>query len=127
MKMRSVEENIGRIVVAAGGGCNDDLKDLLGESTDMNLMKDSKVGLQIMVLRKVWDMVSSDSDRACYGLKSVESAQEMGAIETLLISDELYRSDEVATRKRAVAGLQQLTGIAAIFRFSLPVLDDDAY
>ncbi|KAL4355820.1 hypothetical protein AHAS_Ahas09G0024900 [Arachis hypogaea] len=100
MQMRSVEENIGRIVMAAGGGCNGDLKDLLGESTVMNLMKDSKVGLQIRALRKVWDMVSSDSDRACYGLKSVESAQEMGVIETLLISDELYPNDEVATRKR---------------------------
>ncbi|KAL1293157.1 hypothetical protein HN51_053783 [Arachis hypogaea] len=150
MKMRSVEENIGRIVVAAGGGCNGDLKDLLGESTVMDLMKDSKVGLQIRALRKVWDMVSSDSDRACYGLKSVENAQEMGAIETLLISDELYRNDEVATRKRydclvkAVKNsggdalvyssmhvlaeqLQQLTGVAAILRFPLPAFDDDAY
>ncbi|XLR56875.1 hypothetical protein HN51_011170 [Arachis hypogaea] len=150
MKMRSVEENIGRIVVTAGGGCNGDLKDLLGESTVMNLMKDSKVGLQIRTLRKVWDMVLNDSDRACYGLKIVESAQEMEAIETLLISDELYRSDEVAIRKRygclvkvvkdsggdalvyssmhvLVEQLQQLTGIAAILRFPLPVLDDDAY
>ncbi|KAL4382327.1 hypothetical protein HN51_005944 [Arachis hypogaea] len=148
MKMRSIEENIGRIVVAAGGGCNGDLKDLLGEGTVINLMKDSKVGLQIRALKKVWDMVSSDSDRACYGPKSVESAQEMGAIETLLISDELYRSDEVAIRKRhgclvkavresggdalvyssmhvMAEQLQQLTGIAAILRFPLPAIDDE--
>ncbi|XLR56872.1 hypothetical protein HN51_011167 [Arachis hypogaea] len=148
--MRSVEENIERIVVAGGGGCNNDLKDLLGESTVMNLMKDNKVGLQIRALRKVWDMVSSDLDHACYGLKNVESVQEMGASETLLISDELYRSDEIATWKRygclvkAVKDsggdalvyfsmhvleeqLQQLTGIAAILRFPLLVLDDDAY
>ncbi|XLS50489.1 hypothetical protein HN51_011166 [Arachis hypogaea] len=150
MKIISVEENIGRIVVAAGSGCNGDLKDLLGESTVMNLMKDSMVRLQIRALRKVWDMVSSDSDCACYRLKSVESAQEMGAIETLLISDELYRSDEVATRKRygclvkavkdsgrdalvyssmhvLAEQLQQFTGIVAILIFPLPVLDDDAY
>ncbi|MED6126017.1 hypothetical protein PIB30_074289 [Stylosanthes scabra] len=147
MKMRGVEENKGRIVVASSG-CNGDLKELLGEGTVMNLMKDSKVGLQIRALKEVWDMVSSDSDRACYGPKSVENAKEMGAIETLLISDELYRSREVEIRKKygclvkavrdsggnalvyssmhvMAEQLQQLTGIAAILRFPLPDLDDE--
>ena len=144
--MRSIEENKGRIVVA-GLGCKGDLSEVLGESNVMNLMKDSRVGLEIRALKELWDMVSSNSDRACYGPKNVESAQEMRAIETLLITDDLYRSDEIGTRKRYAglvksvkeAGgkalvyssmhvmaqqLEQLTGVAAILRFPLPDLED---
>lgn len=77
----------------------------------------------------------------------VEKANEAMAIDTLLISDELFRHQDVATRSRYVklvdsvkenAGtvrifsslhvsgeqLSQLTGVAAILRFPVPELSD---
>lgn len=92
-------------------------------------------------------MLQHEPDRAFYGLKQVEKANEAMAIDTLLISDELFRHQDVATRSRYVrlvdsvkenAGtvrifsslhvsgeqLSQLTGIAAILRFPVPELSD---
>lgn len=149
LRMKCIEENKTRIVVV-GLECNKSdhvLKEILGDSTVMNSIKDSKVGLEIRAFRELWDMVCGNSDRACYGPKSVESAQEMRAIETLLITDELYRSAEIGTRQKYTSlvksvresggkalvyssthvlaqQLAQLTGVAAILRFPLPDLED---
>ncbi|CAL0326770.1 unnamed protein product [Lupinus luteus] len=151
LRMKSIEENKSRIVVV-GLECNnknnDNLKEVLGDSTVMNSIKDSKVGIEIRAMRELWDMVcNNNSDRACYGPKSVESAQEMKAIETLLISDDLYRSNEIGRRQKygnlvksvkesggkvlvyssmhvLAQQLQQLTGVAAILRFPLPDLEE---
>ncbi|KAK7396619.1 hypothetical protein VNO78_17751 [Psophocarpus tetragonolobus] len=93
----------------------------------------------------LWEMVCNDSDGACYGPEEVERASEMRAIETLLITDDLYRNEEVETRQRytslvksvkegggkalvystmhvSAPQLALLTGVAAILRFPLPHL-----
>ncbi|GKD36929.1 protein PELOTA 1, partial [Tanacetum coccineum] len=41
-------------------------------------------------------------DRACYGPKHVEVANERMAVQTLLITDELFRSADIASRQRYV-------------------------
>ncbi|XP_057440607.1 protein PELOTA 1-like [Lotus japonicus] len=145
LRMRWIEENK-TCVVVVGPGCGD-LRDVLGDVAVMNVIRESKVGLEIRVCKELWDMVCNGSDRVCYGPRVVESAQEMRAIETLLISDELYRSEETGVRLkyeglvRAVKDgggkalvyssmhvsaphLAQLTGVAAILRFPLPDLED---
>ncbi|KAK7245026.1 hypothetical protein RIF29_39856 [Crotalaria pallida] len=153
LRIKSIEDNKSRILVVGlectnkGNNNNDHLKEVFGDTTVMNSIKDSKVGLEIRALRELWDMVCSNSDRACYGPKSVESAQEMRAIETLLITDELYRSNEIGIRQKyerlvksvkesggkalvyssmhvLAQQLQQLTGVAAILRFPLPDLEE---
>ncbi|TXG48621.1 hypothetical protein EZV62_024496 [Acer yangbiense] len=88
-----------------------------------------------------------DPTRACYGPKHVEVAHERMAVQTLLITDDLFRNADVAARKKYVnlvnsvkksggtahvfssmhvsgEQLGQLTGVAAILRFPLPDLDD---
>nr|GMC92726.1 protein PELOTA 1 [Ipomoea batatas] len=90
---------------------------------------------------------TKDPDRACYGPKHVEVAHERMAIQTLLITDEVFRNSDVATRQKYanlvkavkssggtthifssmhVSGeqLTLMSGIAAILRFPLPDLDD---
>ncbi|CAL5194143.1 unnamed protein product [Lathyrus oleraceus] len=161
LRMRCIEENKSRIVVV-GSRCNSnnkkgnydfDLREVFNDVAVMNLIKDSKLGLEIRVFKELWDMVCNNSDRVCYGPKHVESAHEMKAIETLLISDDLYRNEEIDMRKKYVSlvksvkegggkalvyssmhvstpQLDQLTGVAAILRFPLPGLqdmDDDAH
>lgn len=86
-------------------------------------------------------------DKCTYGPKSVECALREMAVETLLVSDKLFRSKNIEMRKfyvglhdKAVRDglhvvvfgsmspsgirLNNLTGIAAILRFVLPQLDD---
>ncbi len=92
-------------------------------------------------------MLSSDPTRAFYGPGHVMAAAELGAIQTLLIADSLFRVNDVARRKKWVglvdgvreAGgealvfsalhvsgeqLVQLSGVAAVLRFPLPELED---
>jgi len=94
-------------------------------------------------------MLQTEPNRAFYGMRHVEQASEAQAIEILLISDSLFRCQNFNERKRYVAlvdnvrefggevkifsslhvsgeQLDQLTGVAAILRFPMPELDDDA-
>jgi protein pelota len=152
-RIRCIEENKSRIVVV-GSKCNNnkgnydfDMREVLNDMAVMNLIKDSNLGLEIRTFKELWDMVCNNSDRVCYGPKHVENAHEMKAIETLLISDDLYKNEEIETRKKYVSlvksvkegggkalvyssmhvstpQLAQLTGVAAILRFPLPCLQD---
>jgi protein pelota len=92
-------------------------------------------------------MLSNDPSRAFYGPGHVVAAAELGAIQTLLLTDSLFRVNDVAKRKKWVAlvdgvrdaggealvfsalhvsgeQLSQLSGVAAVLRFPLPELED---
>lgn len=94
-----------------------------------------------------YTMLSHDASRACYGPKHVKSANEVRAIQTLLIMDELFRNTDFKMRQKYVdlvesvkasggvvhifssmhpSGRQlgQITGVAPILRFPLYELDD---
>lgn len=43
-------------------------------------------------------MMTVDSNRAFYGIKHVEYAADKAAIETLMITDELFRAQDVQKR-----------------------------
>jgi len=45
----------------------------------------------------------ADPDRAFYGPGHIEIARERGAIDTLLVTDALFRAPDVALRRRFVA------------------------
>jgi len=100
-------------------------------------------------LEEFFETLRTSDDKACYGIKSVNFALDAVAIETLLISDNLFRAKNNVTRSEYVklaekaekngikvvifgsispAGerLKQMTGVAAILRFPLPGLDDIA-
>lgn len=92
-------------------------------------------------------MLQTEPDRAYYGLGQIEMASEAMAVETLLVTDELFRSTDLLTRKRYVKlvenvkdnggdvrvfsslhvsgeQLGQLSGVAAILRFPMPDISD---
>lgn len=48
------------------------------------------------------ELMSTDSARAFYGYKHVKMANEQLAIETLMVSDSLFRSQDVLQRKKYV-------------------------
>ena len=90
----------------------------------------------------------TNDNKVCYGIKSTMFAIEQKAVETLLISDHLFRAKNVAVRKQYVqlaedaekkngikviifssmtqAGsrLKDMTGIAGILFYALPEIED---
>ncbi|KAH7105662.1 hypothetical protein BKA62DRAFT_690484 [Auriculariales sp. MPI-PUGE-AT-0066] len=105
-------------------------------------LKETKFAREGIMLDKFFKTLSSDEQRAWYGPDHVPMAVARGAVGTLLISDELFRSSDPALRKKYVQvvddvrgqggevlvfssmhesgqQLNQLTGIAAILNFPL--------
>ncbi|KAH0871283.1 hypothetical protein HID58_078305 [Brassica napus] len=147
-QLRPIIENKSRIIlVHTNSGYRHSLGEVLNAPNVMNMIKDTKAAKEVKALNDFFTMLSNDPARACYGPKHVEVAHERMAVQTLLITDELFRNSDVKTRKKYVdlvesvkdsggeafifssmhvsgEQLAQLTGIAALLRFPLPDLED---
>jgi protein pelota len=136
------------VLVHTSSGFKHSLKEVLTDPYIQNRLSDTKAAGEVRALDDFYKMLQNDSNRAYYGLKHVERANVNQAIDTLLMSDNLFRSDNIRQRKRCVAlvdsvrenggdfrlfsslhvsgeQLEQLTGVAAILRFPIPELDDE--
>ncbi|XP_055388922.1 uncharacterized protein LOC129617992 [Condylostylus longicornis] len=123
------------------------LDEVLADKGILDKISDTKAWSHTAALEQLYSVLHNDPQRACYGPTHVEFATERGAVKTLMVTDQLFRSSDVSTRRHyikitetAKAGgaevlifsdmhvsgeqLQQLSGIAAILRFPLPELDD---
>lgn len=134
------------ILVHSSSGFKHSLKEVLTDPSVVARLADTKASGEVKSLDDFYQMLQNDPDRAFYGVKHCEKAASLMAIETLLVSDELFRSQDVQRRKRYVSlvdnvrenggdvkifsslhvsgeQLGQLSGVAAILRF--PVQDDE--
>lgn len=147
-QLRPVIENKSRIIlVHTTSGYKHSLREVLDAPNVMNMIKDTKAAQEVRALQDFFSMLSNDPDRACYGPKHVEVAHERMAVQTLLITDDLFRNADLAARRKYVnlvesvkdsggsvhifsslhvsgEQLAQISGIAAILRFPLPDLED---
>lgn len=57
----------------------------------MAKMSDTKALSEVKALENFYSTLMADPEKAFYGVKHVEKANENEAIETLLISDHLFR------------------------------------
>lgn len=62
-------------------------------------LADTKAAREVQALANFYAMLSAEPDRATYGIKTVQKANAQNAIETLLISDDLFRAKELKTRQ----------------------------
>ncbi|XP_071495693.1 protein pelota homolog [Diadema setosum] len=142
-------ENKSKFVqVHASSGHKHALKEILSDPAISAKLADTKASGEVKALDQFYSMLQTEPDRAFYGLKQIQTANEGLAIETLLISDKLFRSSDIVKRKvyvdlvesvrenggevkvfstLHVSGeqLDQLTGLAAILRFPMPDIEDD--
>lgn len=116
-------------------------------------LKDTKYARETRLMDEFMTSLRKDDGRAWYGPKEVEKAVEKGAVGrgggVLLISNSLFRAQDVAVRRRWVGlvdrvkdveggevrvlssehesgkRLEGLGGVAAILTFPLDDLDDD--
>lgn len=136
------------ISVHASSGFKHSLNEVLRDPSVQARLSDTKASEEVRALENFFKVLQHDSDRAFYGERHVMLASENQAVENLLISDKLFRSQDVLERKKYVKlvddvrefggdvkifssmhtsgeQLDQLTGICAVLRFPMPELEDE--
>lgn len=141
------------IVVHSSSGHLHSLNEVLESPKVLAALKDTKYARETKLVNDFLTMLRKDDGRAWYGPREVERAAEKGAIGkgggVLLISDALFRAQDVGVRRRWVAlvdkirdveggevrvlssehesgkRLDGLGGIAAILTYPLEDLDED--
>jgi protein pelota len=141
------------LVAHASSGHLHALAEVLKSPPVLAKLSDTKYARETQLMEKFMELLREDDGRAWYGPKEVERAVEKGAVGrgggVLLISNKLFRSQDVQTRKRWVSlvdkvrqeeggevrvlssahesgkRLEGLGDIGAILTFPLPDLDED--
>jgi len=145
---RPIIENKSKFVLChASSGHKHALEEVFADPNIMSRMQDTKVAKETDILNKFMRTMENDPDRAYYGYDHVASAHEQLAIDSLLVTDELFRSADLKTRRKYVQlvesvrenggqvyifssmhvsgqQLQQVSGVAALLRFPLPDLEE---
>lgn len=137
------------VLVHSSSGFKHSLKEVLQDPSIQSKLADTKASGEVKALDDFYQMLQNDPNRAFYGIKHVEKAAEQQAVEVVLISDELFRSQDLSQRKRYVKlvdtvretggdvkifsslhvsgeQLGQLSGVAAILRYPMPDEDEDS-
>jgi protein pelota len=136
------------ITVHASSGHKHALDEVLLDETVRQRLSDTKVSRDVLILDRFMRILDTDPDRAFYGLAHVQQAVDQGAVEHLLITDDVFRNSDVNVRRMYVAltetvkassgstvlfsgmhhagrRLTQVSGVAAILRFPVVVHDDE--
>jgi protein pelota len=149
--LRSIIENKAKIVLCHSSSAHKHaLQEVLARPELQSRLADTKAVGEIRALQDFNSMMVSDESRAFYGPSHVFVAADHGAIQTLLITDDLFRAIHVATRRKYVdlvesvqreggavavfstqhvSGIQlrEMSGVAAILRFPMPQINEIAF
>uniref|UniRef100_A0AAR2J093 Protein pelota homolog n=1 Tax=Pygocentrus nattereri TaxID=42514 RepID=A0AAR2J093_PYGNA len=90
------------MLVHSSSGHKYSLKEILSDPAVTSRLSDTKAAGEVKALEDFYKMLQHEPDRAFYGLAHVEKASEALAIDILLISDKLFRHQDIATRNRYV-------------------------
>lgn len=145
---RAFVENKGKFVLCrASSGHKHAIEEIFSDPAVVSRVTETKLSKEIEALNKFMRLVDTNPDKAYYGYFHVLKANEELAIDSLLITDELFRAADVVTRKKYVSlvesvrenggtvhmfstmhvsgqQLQQVSGVAAILRYPLPDLQE---
>lgn len=106
------------VLCHSSSGFKHSLKEVLSDPLLQNRLSDTKAAEEVKALQAFHTMLSVDPSKAFYGVKHVEKAAEAQAIESLLISDKLFRCKNVDKRKRfikLVESVREFGGDVKIF------------
>eukprot|EP00978_Attheya_sp_CCMP212_P005862 scaffold13078_cov48-Attheya_sp.AAC.3 len=79
----------------ASSGHKHALDDIFSDPAIMSQITETKVAKEVMVLNKFMRMIDLDPDRAFYGYEHVRVANEQSAVDSLLVTDELFRNSDL--------------------------------
>jgi len=135
------------LLVHSSSGFKHSLKEVLQDPAVQAKLADTKASEEVKALESFYKMLKHEPDRAFYGPKHVSLAVASDAVETLLISDKLFRANNVAERRKYVElvdkvrdmggdvkifsslhisgeQLDQLSGVCALLRFPMAEIED---
>lgn len=145
---RALVDNKGKFVLCkASSGHKHALEDMFADEDIVSKLTDTKFAREVDVLNKFMRMIDTNPDKAYYGYAHVHKANDELAVQSLLVTDSLFRSSDVVERKKYVRlvesvrenggevlvfsslhvsgqQLEQVSGVAAILRYPLPDLDE---
>ena len=75
------------------------LKEILEDETIISRISDTKASGEVKILNEFFDNMKNKPDTTVYGRKHVQKALELQAIRTLMLTDALFRSTNIETRK----------------------------
>ena len=83
------------VLESTGAGGHAGIQEVLKNGLIQNLTKDAKIATEISLVNKLLESIGKSSNLVTYGIKQVENAANMGAVEKLLVVDELVRQDPI--------------------------------
>lgn len=120
---------------ATGSGGRTGIQEAIKMGAVERAVKESRVSLETRLVERVFREIGRDTGMAAYGVREVERALDIGAVDKLLVSDELVRKNPgierlmekakktkgevflVSTEHEAGEKLLALGGLAALLRF----------
>eukprot|EP00923_Selenidium_pygospionis_P019891 GHVN01034602.1.p3 GENE.GHVN01034602.1~~GHVN01034602.1.p3 ORF type:complete len:284 (+),score=38.47 GHVN01034602.1:2864-3715(+) len=135
------------VLVQCSSANKQSLKEVLTSETLKSRLLNTKAATHVRALESFYKMLNNDPHRACFGPAHCAFAVDRGAVQTILLTDSLFRSSTAAKRRKfndlteqvSHAGgevfvfselhtsgqqLASLTGIACILRYPLPELEN---
>jgi protein pelota len=89
---KPILENRSKIVlVHSSSGQKQALSEILADPLIQSQLSETKYAQEIKLLNSFYKLLANDSSRAFYGIDHVSRAAERGCIETLLLTDGLFR------------------------------------
>lgn len=136
------------LVVHSSTGYLQGLEEVLKDPLVQKNLNDTKFAKEAAVFEEFQRILNEDDDRAWYGPKEVAKAVELGAVKYLMLTDSLFRSDDIAARKNYISlsedvknlggevfifstlhesgeQLQRLTGAAVLLKYPMNLEDDE--
>ncbi|KAF8005327.1 hypothetical protein HF325_000784 [Metschnikowia pulcherrima] len=135
------------LVVHSSTGYLQGLEEVLKDPSVQKSLNNTKFAREAAVFEEFQKVLNEDDDRAWYGPKEVVRAVESGAVKCLMLTDSLFRSDDIAVRKHYIAlsedvksqggdvyvlstlhdcgvQLDQLTGAAVLLKYPVDLEED---
>jgi protein pelota len=123
------------------------LNEILCDPAVVSKLENTKAFNEVKALEEFFNTMKTAPEKAFYGYGHVSFANDQNAVQTLMVTDELFRSSELKERKKYVAlvekvqelggtclvfssahvsgqQLKKLSGIAAVLRFPV-VLEEE--
>ena len=91
------------LVAHASSGHMHSLHEALQDKQIQESLANTRYGRETRVMDKFFKSLNDDDLKAWYGPDEVEKAVDLQAVETLMLTDSLFRSSELRERKRYVA------------------------
>lgn len=136
------------LVAHSSTGYLQGLQECLQDPSVQRQLSDTKFTKEVKVFEEFEKSLNDDNDKAWYGVEECEKAIDLGAVKYLLITDSLFRNDDIQTRKFFIdltdrvkqtngevlifstlhesgKQLEALTGIAVLLNYPVPDLDED--